>query len=286
MSRFLKHQSSLSAAFCLFLVVGLNACTSTTPAPVSNSTRPPEVVVTKQPNTSGMHIVRPGETLMAISRAYDKNVHDLIAWNNLSEPNQIKVGQAIRVTAPGAGNTATIVNPIGTGQAPSATVIKQNPRGGTQPYSEQAWNSASGKTAATPPAAQTQTAKSPPGNTSSTWLWPASGAILQKFSVQANKGIDIAGNPGDQVVASAAGKVVYSGSGLRGYGNLILIKHNEDYLTAYAHNQKLLVKEGDAVTRGQKIAELGSSDADRPKLHFEVRLKGQPVDPLKYLPAR
>ena len=117
------------------------------------------------------------------------------------------------------------------------------------------------------------------------WTWPTSGRIVTGFSETSNlKGIDIAGKPGQPVVASAAGKVVYAGSGLRGYGKLIIVKHNNTFLSAYAHNREILVKEGQQVTRGQKIGELGDSDADQPKLHFEIRRLGKPVDPAKYLP--
>jgi len=117
-------------------------------------------------------------------------------------------------------------------------------------------------------------------------MWPGNGAVLAGFDEVKNKGLDIGGNAGDPVFAAAEGKVVYAGSGLRGYGNLIILKHNNTYLTAYAHNQTLLVKEDQTVKRGQKIAEMGNSDADRVKLHFEVRKQGKPVDPTKYLPSR
>jgi len=117
------------------------------------------------------------------------------------------------------------------------------------------------------------------------WLWPARGKVVTSFSETANlKGIDIAGTSGEPVVASAAGKVVYAGAGLRGYGKLIIIKHNKTYLSAYAHNRELLVKEGDQVTKGQKIAEMGNTDADQVKLHFEIRRMGKPMDPARYLP--
>jgi lipoprotein NlpD len=123
------------------------------------------------------------------------------------------------------------------------------------------------------------------------WAWPASGKLLATFTEgggqdTATKGIDIAGKVGDPVLAAAAGKVVYVGNGLRGYGNLVIVRHNAAFLSAYAHNSRILVKEGQTVTRGQRIADLGNSDADQPKLHFEVRHQGKPVDPLKYLPAR
>lgn len=110
--------------------------------------------------------------------------------------------------------------------------------------------------------------------------------MLEEFHETRNKGIDIAGNEGDPVLAASDGQVVYSGSGLRGYGNLVIIKHTDDYISAYAHNRQILVKQGQTVKRGQQIAELGKSDAEVPKLHFEIRRQGKPVDPLKYLPAR
>jgi lipoprotein NlpD len=118
------------------------------------------------------------------------------------------------------------------------------------------------------------------------WIWPAAGQLISGFDEVRNKGLDIGGKPGDAVIAAADGRVVYAGAGLRGYGNLIILKHNNTYLTAYAHNQTLLVKEEQNVQKGQKIAEMGSSDADRVKLHFEIRRQGKPVDPAKYLPGR
>jgi lipoprotein NlpD len=118
------------------------------------------------------------------------------------------------------------------------------------------------------------------------WIWPSNGALIAGFDEVKNKGLKIAGKVGDPVVASADGRVVYAGSGLRGYGNLVILKHNETYLTAYAHNQTLLVKEDQTVRKGQRIADMGSSDADKVMLHFEVRRNGKPVDPAKYLPPR
>ena len=118
------------------------------------------------------------------------------------------------------------------------------------------------------------------------FIWPASGTLLAGFDEARNKGFDISGKAGDPVLAAADGRVVYAGAGLRGYGNLIILKHNNIFLTAYAHNQALLVKEDQSVRKGQKIAEMGSTDADRVKLHFEVRRQGKPVDPARYLPAR
>ena len=130
------------------------------------------------------------------------------------------------------------------------------------------------------------TAPSAAGEDGIDFLWPASGSLIAGFDEARNKGYDIAGKAGDPILASADGRVVYAGAGLRGYGNLVILKHNNTFLTAYAHNQALLVKEDQAARKGQKIAEMGSTDADRVKLHFEVRRQGKPVDPSRYLPSR
>ena len=129
-------------------------------------------------------------------------------------------------------------------------------------------------------------APAPAGEDDLTFIWPVAGSMINGFDEAKNKGIDLAGKPGDAVLAAADGKVVYAGAGLRGYGNLIILKHNNTFLTAYAHNQALLVKEDQTVRKGQKVAEMGNSDADRVKLHFEIRRQGKPVDPTRYLPPR
>lgn len=186
----------------------------------------------------------------------------------------------------------------------SGDSLKQAPKGGKLPYSVenlarlQAQPVAPAPPAAAP-AAQPETPApppvvSPPAVASSgdiDWAWPAPGKVLAIFTEggdgrEANKGIGIAGKQGDPVLAAASGKVVYSGSGLRGYGNLVIVRHSAMFLSAYAHNSRILVKEGQMVTRGQKIAEIGNSDTDQTKLHFEIRQQGKPVDPLKFLPPR
>jgi len=269
----------MTGMICVALLAA--GCTSTTPAPTRQSSplTPGGGATVARQTTTGTHVVRPGETLIAIGRTYGRSVSDLVAWNNLANPHQISVGQQLRV-APSGGSSGVVVNPIpATSSGAAVTQIKQQPRGGTQPYSDQAWaarqRQGSAPAAAAPPAAVT-------GN----WLWPASGQVIGRFNETTNKGVDIAGQPGDPVVAAAAGKVAYAGTGLRGYGKLVIINHGNEYITAYAHNQTLLVKEGDNVTRGQKIAEIGSTDADRPKLHFELRRKGKPVNPELYLPKK
>jgi lipoprotein NlpD len=300
---------SFKQVLCLVVALALLAgCASSTPAPIRQSTMAPKPApihgatappapgpLAAAPQVDRMHVVRPGDTLMGIGRMYGQHVNDLAVWNNLTDRNQLRVGQSIHVSRPGTSVAAAgaVAQPIaiqpamphgGTNVAP----VKHEPRGGRQPYSDQAWaaiNPGEIRPAAVPPPPAAEPQRPVPPRDSA-WLWPASGPVIETFDEANNKGVDIAGNPGDPVVASAAGKVVYSGSGLRGYGRLVIIKHNDDYLTAYAHNQNLLVKEGDDVTRGQRIAELGSSDADRPKLHFEIRRQGRPVDPMQYLPAR
>lgn len=222
----------------------------------------------------GFYTVKPGDTLIRIGLDSGQNWRDLSRWNSIDNPNQIEVGQVLRTTPP-PSNAAVVARPVAS-QAPVST-----------PLPAQGVNAAK-PTANAAPQANTDTPSSPQssGEDDVAWIWPAQGAQLAGFDEVKNKGIDIAGRAGDAVLASADGRVVYAGAGLRGYGNLIILKHNNTYLTAYAHNQALLVKEDQAVRKGQKIAEMGNSDADRVKLHFEIRRQGKPVDPLKYLPAR
>lgn len=282
------------------LLVLTAGCASRTSAPVRDGTAPPGATTSAE--RKGIHVVRPGETLLSVSRQYGVSVRDLVAWNNLAKPDQISVGQELRV-APDDGSVVQVI-PITSEpaivpvlpQTPATpgVEIKQEPRGGKLPYSDEAWaklQRPGDPAVAGPKPPATPDAPPLPGPDGE-WLWPVKGKIVVGFDEPIagdaklrNKGIDIAGTPGTPVLASAGGKVVYSGSGLRGLGKLVIIKHDANYLTAYAHNQQLLVKEAETVTKGQKIAELGSTDADRPKLHFEIRKQGQPVDPLKYLPA-
>jgi lipoprotein NlpD len=217
---------------------------------------------------TGYYTVKPGDTLIRIGLDTGQNWRDISRWNAIDNPNQIEVGQVLRVTPPAASEAVT--RPVASSPAAVSTPLP-----------------AQGASAAKPapaPAQAAQTAAA--GEEDIAWLWPAQGTPVASFDEVKNKGIDISGKAGDPVLASADGRVVYSGAGLRGYGNLIILKHNNTYLTAYAHNQTLLVKEDQSVSKGQKIAEMGNSDADRVKLHFEIRRQGKPVDPLKYLPAR
>ena len=211
----------------------------------------------------GYYTVKPGDTVIRIGLDTGQNWRDIVRWNNLENPNLIEVGQVLRVAPPVSDSSQVATRPVAPGSATAAA------------------------SAARPASAATGTAApTSAGEDEVAFIWPAQGQLIGGFDDVKNKGFDIAGKSGDPILASADGRVVYAGAGLRGYGNLIILKHNNTYLTAYAHNQTLLVKEDQTVKKGQKIAEMGNSDADRVKLHFEVRRQGKPVDPAKYLPAR
>lgn len=244
------------------------------------------------PEGGRFYTVRPGDTLVRIGLDQGQNWRDIARWNNLENPNLIEVGQVLRVSPPvteapartAAG--ATVGGAVAAGSSPAA---------GTQPVGgsrvEPRPLDARPDPGVEPSRASAPRNEAGAGGAAAVedvvWAWPASGPVLASFEEQRNnKGIDIGGKAGDPVLAAAEGRVVYAGSGLRGYGNLVIIKHNATFLTAYAHNQALLVKEDQTVRRGQRIAEMGSSDAERVQLHFEIRREGRPVDPLKYLPAR
>jgi lipoprotein NlpD len=255
----------------------------------------------------GYYQVRPGDTLIRIGLETGQSWRDIARWNNLDNPNILEVGQVIRIIAPSATTVATTPTttpvttpaptPVASAPAPAASGVVTSPvtaspgvQGASLPP---AGTTASGTrtataTAATPAPAPATSA--PPvatgGDEDVGWIWPSAGTVIDRFDEAKNKGIDIGGKLGDPVIAAADGRVVYAGSGLRGYGNLVILKHNNTYLTAYAHNQTLLVKEDQTVRKGQKIAEMGSSDSDKVKLHFEIRRQGKPVDPLRFLPAR
>lgn len=270
----------------------------------------------------GHYIVKPGDTLIRIALEHGQNYRDIAAWNGLENPNLIEVGQELRVVRPESTAVSRPVAPSSAGievrsVAPSAAApaqpadgVRREPKGGKLPYSEQAWAQAQkpdapvvvakvepkpeprpeAKPEAKPeprPEPKPEAKPEPVGNGDKIdWAWPASGKVIAAFNETSSKGVDLAGKPGDPVLAAAGGRVVYAGTGLRGYGKLVIVKHDNSFLSAYAHNQNLLVKEGQAVSKGQKIAELGDTDSDRPKLHFEIRRQGKPVDPSKYLPPR
>ena len=210
----------------------------------------------------GYYTVKPGDTLIRIGMDNGQSWRDILRWNKLDNPNLIETGQVLRVTPPQA---EPVARPAAS-PAPAATPAKTTASAPTSP-------------------APATTAAAEVADEVLNFQWPARGNVLAGFDESKNKGLDISGKAGDPVLAAADGRVVYAGAGLRGYGNLIILKHNNTYLTAYAHNQTLLVKEDQAIKQGQKIAEMGNSDADQVKLHFEIRRQGKPVDPIKYLPA-
>jgi len=252
-------------------------------APLGTASAPPPVPLGPPP--PGYYRVKPGDTLYRIALENGQSFRDVAAWNNLTNPNQIEVDQLLRVVPPGASN--------GVASAPPGVVAAPMPGGaapGPQATMPPMYGSGASAgspppvAAVPPPQANGGDMAAAPGSIA--LAWPVRGPVLNSFDDSKNKGINIGGAAGDPIKAAADGRVVYAGNGLRGYGNLIIIKHNATFLTAYAHNRALMVKEGDAVTKGQKIAEMGNTDSDRVMLHFEVRRDGKPVDPLKYLPPQ
>lgn len=316
-------RSSLSS---LFIVLTLAACATKAPVPVTERSRsgavtaPAETAAPPRVARPGHYIVKSGDTLIRIALDHGQNYRDVAAWNGLENPNLIEVGQELRVVrpeasaasrpaAPSTAETRPVASAAAVPAAP-ADGVRREPKGGKLPYSEQAWAQAQKpdvplvvakvepkpeprpevKPEAKPeakPEPKPEPKQEPAGNGDKIdWAWPASGKVIAAFNETSSKGVDLAGKPGDPVLAAAGGRVVYAGTGLRGYGKLVIVKHDNSFLSAYAHNQSLLVKEGQAVSKGQKIAELGDTDSDRPKLHFEIRRQGKPVDPSKYLPPR
>jgi len=293
----------------------LTACSTPTrqapvidrPAPTVSQTRPRPVAPPApalddvKPDARGTYTVRRGDTLIRIALDHGQNYRDLVAWNNLSDPDDIKVGQLLRVAPPerpvAVAGAAVVTSPVTLSGIESPAPKKTAPRGDKKPYSES--NLAEVQKEENPKAVTVE--KERPAASGAlaagsmvtanddeklSWMWPSNGKIIATFDEGRNKGIDIAGKLGQQVMAAGSGKVMYAGSGIRGYGNLVIVKHSNNLLSAYAHNRTILVKEGQNVSKGQAIAEMGDSDADTVKLHFEIRQQGKPVDPSKFLPSR
>jgi lipoprotein NlpD len=244
-------------------------------------------VVDANSGKAGFYTIKPGDTLIRIGLDNGQNWKDLMRWNNLTNPNLIEVGQVIRIVAPGVDPATATSRPVTTARVETRP-LEPKPGSAIVP---QAAAAASAASASVTPAREATTAPPAPaapreGDDDVNWGWPATTPVSTPFDDARNKGLVFRGKAGDPVFAAADGRVVYAGSGLRGYGNLVILKHNATYLTAYAHNQTLLVKDDQTVKRGQKIAEMGSTDADGVQLHFEIRRQGKPIDPAKLLPAR
>jgi lipoprotein NlpD len=261
----------------------------------------------------GYYTVRPGDTLIRISLDNGQNWRDVARWSNLENANLIEVGQVLRVWPPGADSPALTrpmvqpgrvetrpleaprpVPPISTPAAPNNTTTTTGASaaaaiGGPVPNVTVPVVTAPAPAAGAQPASNPQLANPPApreGDEEVNWGWPAAAPVAVVFDEARNKGVVFLGKAGDPVLSAADGRVIYAGSGIRGYGNLVIVKHNALFLTAYAHNQVLLVKEDQPVRRGQRIAEMGNTDAERVQLHFELRRLGKPVDPARLLPPR
>lgn len=263
-----KKMTSLKWFCVLLLSVVLVGCSGGSgKAPVYDRAH-----AARSPVTSGQYVVKRGDTLYSIAFRFGWDWRRLAAHNGIRAPYLIVPGQVIRFS--GAARAPVVAQAAAKSPAskPVATQSKAKPV--SQPV----------RSVTKPKAKPAPVVAAPSGK----WLWPASGAVVATYSsnTSLNKGIDIAGKLGQPIMATADGSVVYAGSGLRGYGELIIIKHNDTFISAYGHNRRLLVKEGQAVKAGQQIAEMGSTGTDRVKLHFEIRRQGKPVDPLQYLPKR
>lgn len=260
-----RYQIAMARLFIISIIFSLlQACVS----PHYSQQKPERHTVNRPPN----HKVIAGETLFSIAWRYGLKYEDLAKYNRISKPYRIYPGQLIRLDVPKkAVSSGGISKPLVSGSRGKRTTA----------YSKNSSSKNQSNTLGNP-------ASRLPQDGSLIWSWPVKGTILKRFSgaQTLDKGIDIAGKLGEPVLAAAPGHVIYAGSGLRGYGKLLIIRHSDSFLSAYAHNDKLLVKEGDPVKAGQRIADMGSSGTDKVKLHFEIRRDGTPEDPLKYLPRR
>lgn len=311
------------SSIALFVLMTLAGCASRSlnaPQVVdwSDGARPAVNAPVPVPQRAQTYTVRREDTLASIAKMFNVSTADLVAWNNLGPNPRLQTNQVLRVNAPTASSDASsqtaVTSPIGsdtieqrplgtpgtvpgpTPPAPGASTapLKTGPLGVKRPYSDAALAElsrpdADGPTPAAPPPAAVEAPTPPaaaPAASALSWAWPASGKASTGFSDPKSKGIDIPGKAGDPVLAAADGKVTFAGTGVLGYGNFIIVRHSPELLSVYANNRANLVKEGAAVTKGQKIAEMGASASDPAKLHFEIRNDSKPVDPLKYLPAR
>ena len=285
----------LSSALCVSLLIA--GCADNPPAPIETRVGA-TVTVTDQeaPETGslGQYTVQPGDTLYSIAFRYGVNVNELAARNQIKAPYTIYPGQQVVTDLSDFSSASTtsqaidvevkpVENPgsgaVGSSKAPVKDEREETAKAEPEPASKPPPTAVTGS--GTPRASNTQ-AFGPVTR----WRWPSGGRVVRSYSDIRHKGIDIAGSRGDLIRASAAGEVVYAGTGLKGYGLLLIVKHNEQFLSAYGHNDANLVEEGAWVDEGQVVAKMGSSGTDSVKLHFEIRREGQPIDPLKLLPQR
>jgi lipoprotein NlpD len=295
--------SIVSRMAILLCLLFLSACKYHPPAPIDEHS---SGIVKRQLNSDGSYYVRSGDTLYAIAFGYGLDFKDVAAWNRISSPYTIYPGQKLQLIAPagrrGSGSTSGVQ--INTVKSPGQTTTKTVKSSGSSSSKPVAAKTAAAKpvtskpvpvkSSPSPTSASTSSAKTPvkpPASTTAdpkSWKWPTNGRVVRAYVAgnPARNGLDIAGKEGQAISASSGGQVVYSGNGLIGYGELIIIKHSEKMLSAYAHNKVRLVKEGDSVTTGQTIAEMGRNSGNEQLLHFEIRVHGKPVNPLTYLPKR
>ncbi|MET3120750.1 lipoprotein NlpD [Oxalobacteraceae bacterium GrIS 2.11] len=296
----------------IYLLVGglLVACgTATKKAPIEDrspqagkeqsGTTPVAATPAKPEDLQSQYVVKKGDTLYRIALDKGQSYSDIVTWNNLANPNDIKVGQVLRIAPP----DGSVSNPNGVEVRPLGSAVtgapsnnnKNGPRADKRPYSDvtlaemqknDPQNVSSGKDVAKPVEKMAEKTPETKILDEIVWIWPAEGKVVANFDDNQSKGIDISGSMGQDVFSAAAGTVMYAGSGIRGYGNLVIIKHTNNLLSAYAHNKTIVVKEKQIISKGQKIAEMGNSDSDVVKLHFEIRQQGKPVDPMKFLPGR
>ena len=266
----------LKATCCGLTLLLLLSCGGNPPAPIEDRRSP-------KPVTSGsLYTVQRGDTLYSIAFRYGLDYRRVATANRIGAPYTIFPGQKIVLkegavapsTASRSSTSAAKTYPAKSVASPSSSVSKPKSQPAPVPV-----------TKPSPGVAITSSAASA-GGPVKRWQWPTTGRVTRRYSATVHKGIDLAGRRGDPVVAVAAGRVVYAGTGIAGFGELLIVKHNEVYLSAYGHNDRLLVAEGDTVKAGQRIAQKGSSGTDTVKLHFEIRREGKPIDPLTVLPRR
>jgi lipoprotein NlpD len=271
---------------CIVIVaVSVAGCTARRWAPVVDRGRSaPPAASAAQPVPPGSYMVKRGDTLYSIALDNGADYREVAQWNGLDDPTRISIGQVLRVRPPEDRSAVQVAPARGAGRVEARPLdsapsqgrgdgnAKTEPKAVRLPYSREN-------------VAILSKEDRPDGAEAIAFIWPAKGKILAGFAEPRSKGIDIEGRIGDPVVAAAAGRVTYSGTGIPGLGKLVVIKHDNGFITVYAHNKDILVKEQQSVARGQKIAEIGSTDAERPKLHFQIRKGSAAVDPMRYLPA-